>query len=327
MLSWLKTALVVMAFLLVLGWAITMTILYVLHPNSNSTYATLPMVANVPPNQIALQSSSDPPPYPTMLFELTHLPIENIDMNLPKDYISYILGHELMHRRVVVQLLPHLDPRGLMIDVGCFCGDMAMVWAKMGRNVLAIDPSPQHMALLRQAISENNLTTLDVRQCGVGDKEATLRYQGPKEHLSVLLNDRDPISNDTIQIYPLDQIVNGKFICFMHIDVEEFEYETLVGAEQTIRTCRPIMTVETHIVTSAVPSQKAVQWLLDHSYRLFLIPECCGVRRDCRNLLAIPQERDVSNMRIFGERDGGPNVLNEEVKSVQMLREIVQQQP
>jgi hypothetical protein len=67
------------------------------------------------------------------------------------------------------------------------------------------------------------------------------------------------------------------------------EYKVILGANQIIDTCRPVITFEQHLEIDNY--DLILSHLLDKKYVVFLIDEVLpGCRPDCRNSIAFPEE-------------------------------------
>ena len=132
----------------------------------------------------------------------------------------------------------------------------------------------------------------------------------------------------TFSVLRLDDVFSDETLGFAHLDVEGGELEALRGGAavmardrcaahdaRTARTCRqraqqrtlhtalsrpaapyvlpdrPILTVELHMHANASFTQELMHFLNVAHYSVHLVDEVCGMRMDCRNLLAFPREQ------------------------------------
>lgn len=206
---------------------------------------------------------------------------------------------EALLRHLVFRLLGggHIDPAGSIVDVGCWCGDNTLAWARClgdGAVVHAIDPSAQNLAYAQALARANGITNVTWVQAVCADHAGhDLGYTGPIGHARF----HDAKETDTVRIpsSTLDRIVGPEgraSIALMHVDVEGFEARVLRGAAGIIDQSRPVIICEQHLCDDG--TQAVFDFLALKDYAVFMvneiIPQC---RADCRNLMAFPNERPV----------------------------------
>jgi FkbM family methyltransferase len=158
----------------------------------------------------------------------------------------------------------HRDATGLFLDIGGNSGQSALSFRTYQRKapILSIEPNPFHRADLQ--FLKRIVPRFDFMLCGAGEQdgsftlyvpiyrgipltgEASLRPVTP-EDLASVHDGADPseieIAEETVTVRRLDGLgLNPQFV---KIDVEGFELPVVRGLEQTIKTHRPILLVET----------------------------------------------------------------------------------
>ena len=130
------------------------------------------------------------------------------------------------------------------IDVGANLGYFTCLLSKLagpGGRVLAVEPEPRNLRLLRKNVSINSLANVEIQPCAVGAGEGSVTlalYRGANlgRHsiVDVVTEDRIEVSVTT-----LDALV-GKFVgavsswSFAKIDVEGYEGLVIEGAKETL---------------------------------------------------------------------------------------------
>ena len=204
---------------------------------------------------------------------------------------------EALLRQVVYWMLAsgQIDRSGTIIDIGCWIGDNATVWAKMvephGGSVIAVDPSIENLEFARQVADANKSSNIAfVRAVCSATSGETVYLEGDVSHGSFAY---DGEGRQSFQTKTLDDIAGQNIgnISLLHVDVEGFEAEVLRGASEIIERSQPVVIFEQHI-SSERPNEIAAS-LADSGYRTFMInevlPDC---RLDCRNFIALPKLAD-----------------------------------
>ena len=170
------------------------------------------------------------------------------------------------------------------VDIGAHTGSITSLFRRLaphGRH-LAVEPIPELAAGLRRRFPE-----LDVRECAVGARNGTVSFTHVPDasFLSGLTGTAlSTYATNTLQVEQrtLDDLLDGRRVDLVKIDVEGAELDVLRGAEQTIRSHRPVVVFE-HTRIRFGAGLQAVDGPLDlelhdglfqvltgdHGYRLF----------------------------------------------------------
>lgn len=180
-----------------------------------------------------------------------------------------------------------------LIDIGSWIGDNALPWAALlpdGASVFAVDPDRRNIAFINRLSVLNGLGTRVVALAAVCSDAVgrQLFYSGPLNHAtfsSINTGLEAPDVSSTldvlVKLHPRCQRV-----AFMHIDVENMEFEVLQGAVRIISQDRPLIVFEQHI--SHLDS-RIFSLLGMYYYNIYMINEVIkGNLPDCRNFFAIP---------------------------------------
>lgn len=151
---------------------------------------------------------------------------------------------------------------GTILDIGAHDGLLTVPLAGLpGARVVAFEPLPPAMARLRTAVAGLAVAGLDVtlHDCALGaiDGEITLEVPSvfgvAQEQWASVIKDYaairqidprvDSIARHRVTQKRLDSFVFTD-VTAIKLDVEGAEEEVVRGAATTIRTCRPVMTVE-----------------------------------------------------------------------------------
>lgn len=169
-----------------------------------------------------------------------------------------------------LELLGQLLRAGdVVVDVGANIGNHTVFYSKKvspGGVVYALEPQRITFEFLCANLVLNGLTNVIPMQVGVGEAEGQLIV--PVANPNIIQNFgavkiEGSTSGDLIKIIALDNL-DLQRCNLIKIDVEGMELQVLLGAEKTIRTCRPFLFVENNELEG---SPKLVQKLFDFGYK------------------------------------------------------------
>lgn len=207
---------------------------------------------------------------------------------------------------------PGMLLEGSIVDCGAETGGESCLFADLApeRTVHAIDPLPYNIESVRKLVRSGRPNIKPIR-VGLGSAERIVHI-GQSKHTksgSMLINVHHAPSfagnesSRTFHVRRLDNLFGfaklagerfhgewaGEKLAFGHFDLEGGELELLKGAKQVILRDRPVFTIEVGI--GGAPYPVALQVLASLGYRAFMVPERCGIPKECRNVLCFPLER------------------------------------
>jgi FkbM family methyltransferase len=142
-------------------------------------------------------------------------------------------------------------------------------------RVIAIEPNPHNVAILRRNLAMNGLQNVIVRQTAVGNTRGAITLPQDSNAGGVMLSKTDAIPSMEVELLPLDQLAEEHgYPDFLKIDVEGFEARVLEGAAQILKR-RPKIAIEVHVdwVARYGSSINEVIGLLNlKSYRVWVFP-------------------------------------------------------
>lgn len=151
------------------------------------------------------------------------------------------------------RLLRRLVRRGQSVaDVGANIGYYALLFAQAvgpAGRVACIEPEPENLAELRRNIERNRLTQAEVFPVAVGATAGTVSLRAGING-SVM---EDGSGEILVPLRPLDELLAGRPVDFMKIDVEGYEGQVLDGAARLLEELRPTLFVEIHPGFLAAP--------------------------------------------------------------------------
>ena len=178
----------------------------------------------------------------------------------PRDMVPLmILRSGSWQPEIWESLSPVLGEGSVFLDVGAHIGYFSMKAAvKVGKtgHVLAFEPNPETLKLLRENVAANHAENVIVEPIACTDREQTLTlYAAPVQNTgaSSLSRSNADISGDqapraySVRGRPIDDVVrelNLSRVDAIKIDVEGAEVYVLRGAADTLRRFHPRVVVE-----------------------------------------------------------------------------------
>jgi FkbM family methyltransferase len=136
--------------------------------------------------------------------------------------------------------LQYVKQHRTALDIGANVGLWARDLVQHFDKVVAFEPVSMFRECLEKNVPDSKLW---VSPFALGDQDSTVRMtitEGNTGHTHV---DPNSIGNGDTTIVRLDNLAIPE-VDYIKIDCEGFEYRVLQGAEQTVKTCRPVVVIE-----------------------------------------------------------------------------------
>lgn len=154
-----------------------------------------------------------------------------------------------------------ITKESIVVEGGCHIGTHTVKLAKLCKTVFAFEPMPASYALLQQNILLNHLDNVVLSTHGLSNQAGTAHYTWSlKDNIggSGLSNNPmgqpDWAANPGINALPGGAPISVHLITvdslhlekvdFIKLDVEGYEQNVIEGARETIRRCKPVITLE-----------------------------------------------------------------------------------
>lgn len=137
--------------------------------------------------------------------------------------------------------LKYVKNFGIAIDIGAHIGMWSKDLIEKFDHVIAFEPNPEYVEYYKYNLSDYSNYTIHNVGLGAENKDAFLKDVSIDNNSGAL-----QVSETTgipIKILRLDffELTN---IDYIKIDVEGYEQNVLLGAEQTLKRCRPVVILE-----------------------------------------------------------------------------------
>lgn len=174
-----------------------------------------------------------------------------------------------------------IAPGDVVVDVGAHIGTYAMLAARRtgaAGRVIAYEPCEETRRYLRQHLEWNHLAPrVTVREvcCGAEPGTATFFFRGGAEGMNSLVP-TEGFESAPMPVVRLDDDVNALGVTprLIKIDVEGAEFDVLQGAQETLRTAKPVLFVSLHpapLAEKGLSEAAIVSWLVARGYQTRVI--------------------------------------------------------
>ena len=169
----------------------------------------------------------------------------------PNEHLAYLLGTAEPHLQRAIK--KYVGTGDTAYDIGANMGYVSLSLAKRvgpSGNVIAFEPVPRNVELLRMNIENNQLLNVRVFDVAASDRlgEAVIRISGNLSTASLIWHKNDPSSIELkIQTVTIDDLVEADGLPkpkFVKIDVEGAEGFALLGMSRTLATAKPVVFLE-----------------------------------------------------------------------------------
>lgn len=156
----------------------------------------------------------------------------------------------------------------IVLEGGSHIGSHTVKLAQLAKEVISFEPLEESFTLLQENIKLNNLHNVIVNKAGLSDKVSTtsFAYVNPGNIGGAVLAD----AGDDVLLTTIDSLGLDK-LDFIKLDIEGYEKQALLGGLETIKRCKPVITVECWDVYPNASLEHATsefQFLLDIGYTI-----------------------------------------------------------
>jgi FkbM family methyltransferase len=188
--------------------------------------------------------------------------------------LSMLAGNLRIHRL----LNRYVSPGATVIDVGANIGYNTIHAARLAGpkgRVIALEPTPDTLAVLRHNIASSGLANVAIEPVAAGRAAGTRDFfvRGATSAVNSLYPD-SRYSQVTkvlrVPVFPLDEIVTES-VDVAKIDVEGAELDVLEGMSRILRSPNIVVIVEWHPLLQQMAGYRAdalPRWLMERGWRL-----------------------------------------------------------
>lgn len=151
--------------------------------------------------------------------------------------------------------LAQLEKEFVVLDIGANIGIMTAHLSQKCKEVIAYEPVPDNLATLKKIIKRLSLANVIVREVALGNKQGKVEMLMPNDkgvkmqglsHVAGVTGHDEPGSVYEVPLVKLDEedLLKSRKVGAIKMDVENYEFEVLKGAEQLLRRDRPLIYTE-----------------------------------------------------------------------------------
>lgn len=199
-----------------------------------------------------------------------------LDISDYQDYLVYF-NLDADSSKPLLKFLPKQE--GLILDIGANIGQTAL-WIADYLNtasikIIAFEPVPVTYNKLCRNINLNSFTNITLENIALGKEDGELIMVMPSPFNSGAFRALTEANKNEAKIKvkqtTLDNYLtsNNKNVTFIKIDVEGFEYNALLGAEETIKKYLPILFIElsdSNLRSQGYSAKELVQLIRSYGY-------------------------------------------------------------
>lgn len=169
----------------------------------------------------------------------------------PAENLGYLIGTTEPHLQKAIK--KYVANGDTVYDIGANMGYVSLSFAKQvgpSGHVVAFEPVPRNLDLLRSNIEENGLLNIQVFDVAASDRHghAVIRVCDNLSTGSLIWHRNDPSAVElVIKTAAIDELVEAGALqkpAFVKIDVEGAEGLALLGMRRTLARARPVVFVE-----------------------------------------------------------------------------------
>lgn len=157
---------------------------------------------------------------------------------LPKNNIHYYMNNGLFETNLIEWCIQFCNKDKNMLDIGAHSGTYTISLADHCKHIYSFEPQKMTYYSLCGSIALSNIQNVTCFQFGLGSEEQVgtqiLNIVSLDGGGSSLHTNTNILQTEKIEIKTLDSL-NIENIGFIKIDVEENEYQTLLGSQNTLR--------------------------------------------------------------------------------------------
>lgn len=140
--------------------------------------------------------------------------------------------------------LPHTDFE-VFADVGAYDGMTSVrfhEWCHGNGRCVCFEPDRTNVEPLKQNL-ESHKINYSLLEKGVWDSETELKFADNMKSVSHIVEDNSEESFNIIPVTTIDNVFVDDDVTFIKMDIEGAELKALMGAEKTIKRCRPKLAI------------------------------------------------------------------------------------
>jgi len=185
---------------------------------------------------------------------LERISVDNFNFIVHKNdtCIADCLREGVLFEKFIVTYVRHfINPNKNIIDLGANIGTHSIIYSNYTNGkIYSFEPQKIIFDILNKNVELNNCKNIITYNLGGSDTNKTFYMNAcyeNKDNQGAFRIDEDLDETNGIQIkcIVIDEL-NLSDICYIKLDVEGHEYQSLLGLKNTIQKCKPTIMIEIH---------------------------------------------------------------------------------
>ena len=163
------------------------------------------------------------------------------------DRLLYLWLHRagLMGRAGLEEMASHVSQGMTVVDVGANVGVYTSLFAHLvgpSGRVIALEPAPDNWRALNKALTTNRWNNVEIHQVAAADSSGRMYFERSSYNSgnNALCVERGREGAESVEVVRLDDLLAGRKVDFIKIDVQGWEAAVLRGGERTLEGNRPL---------------------------------------------------------------------------------------
>ena len=158
-------------------------------------------------------------------------------------YNAVMSGTEYFDEEIV-----KLKDDEIFLDIGAYKGkDIVEFTRRTGGKydgIIALEPDRKTLTILQETLTCHGIKNVEVHVKGAWNKHAFLYFHDGREGSSRVSETTDTAFPSTsIEVDTIENVLNGRRVTYISMDIEGAEHNAILGAEETIKRWKPKMAV------------------------------------------------------------------------------------
>ena len=142
----------------------------------------------------------------------------------------------------------HLADHEVLLDVGAYKGDVIVEFARQTGGsydqIIALEPDVGTLAILKDTVASSGIGSVEIHNKGAWRERAVLHFHDGRAGSSRVSEGADTATARTsVEVDTIDNILHGRRVTYISMDIEGAERSALLGGVQTIATWKPRIAV------------------------------------------------------------------------------------
>lgn len=136
----------------------------------------------------------------------------------------------------------------VLLDIGAYTGTVTAQFHELtqsrNRGIIAMEPNEHTFVVLQASLETRGIRGVELHNKGAWNKKAVLTFETDRQASSrVVESDGTGTARSSIDVDTIDNVLNGRRVTYITMDIEGAEHNAILGAAQTIRTWKPRLAV------------------------------------------------------------------------------------